>query len=224
MTTADLLGRLRQRIGNPNKVEVSDLALLDAVNAALVELVDELQFRVVTDTSSIALVAEQQDYGLPNDVLSILWVSHNDRRLEPLGLAERDRDLEEWRSLSSSTPTQFAVRGRRIYLLPAPSASDVEDDGYLTFSYVGAPEEMGAQGPVGLSDNDQWLLIWMAALDYCMVNPSEMNQVRIPGYQMRKQQMMERAKSRWVSQGATAAKHFVSGLKPFTGGRMGGAR
>lgn len=224
MTTSELLARLRQRIGNPNKSEVSDLALLDCVNASLVELADELQFRVVTETQAIGLVAEQQDYSVPNDILSILWVSHNGKRLEPAGLTERDRDLDEWRTVAANTPTQFAVRGRRLYLLPKPDSAAVSADGFLAYSAVAAPAEMGAQGPVGLSENDQWLLCWSAALDWCVTNPSEENAARVPGYAAKKEQMMARARERWTGQGAFAAKHHNPRLVPFTGGRTGGAR
>ena len=224
MTEAELLGRLRSRIGSPDKNEVSNLMLLDAVQEALTQLVDELSFRVVTDNLSIALVAGQGDYALPSDVLSILWVSRNDNRLEPFGLGAHDRDMHNTQSQTSGTPTQFAVRGRRLYLYPAPDSSAVSEDGVLSFSYVGAPLEMGPEGPTGLSDSDQWLLIHLASLDWCISHPSEMNAARVPGYQAKVEQGMARAKQRWISQGAGAAKHHITTLKVWTGGRSGGAR
>lgn len=224
MTDAELLGRLRERIGGPDKNDVSNERLLEYVQEALVQLTDELEFRVVTDELGIALVADQMDYALPSDVLRVLWVSYNDRRLEPFGLGEFDRDLHEWRAQASSEPRQFAVRGRRLYVYPAPSSDAVTVDPFLTYSFVGAPLAMGAQGPAELSDSDQWLLIHLAALDFCLANPSEANAARIQGYQAKAEAAMMRAKQRWLSQGTGAAKHFVSTLKPYTGGRFGGAR
>lgn len=230
MTDKELFGHVRERIGNPDRGDVSNDRLRDYVQRALVQMADELQFRTVTDDQALALVADQMDYPLPSDVLSILWVSWSDRRLEPFGLGEFDRDLHEYRTQESSEPVQFAVRGRRLYVYPAPSEDSVSTDGYLSVSYVGTPAEMGAQGPVGLSDSDEWLLIDLAALDWCLTNPSEANAARVVGCRERLYGMdgdggaMKRAKQRWLSQGTGTAKHFHSTLKPFTGGRTGGAR
>jgi hypothetical protein len=207
-----------------DKGEVSNLALLQFVNEALIQMGDELRFRVVEDGTSLALVANVQDYALSSDVLSVLWVSHNERRLDPIGISARDRDLEDWRSQDSGTPTEFGIRGRRLYLFPAPSAAAVSDDGVLSYSYVGAPPDIGPSGPTGLSDSDQLLLAYWAALDYCIANPSEMNTARVQGYVATKETMLARARERWVGEGASAAKHHSPSFRPWTGGRQGGAR
>ena len=224
MTDRDLVARIRRLIGNPDKGEISNLSILSCANDALIQMGDELRFRVVEDNLSLALVAAQQDYALPQDFLSCLWVSHNNRRLDPIGIGARDRDNDDWRSDTSGTPTEFGIRGRRLYLFPAPSSDAVSDDGVLSYSYVGTPPDIGPNGPIGLSDSDQILLSYWTALNWCIENPSEMNVARMPGYTATRDTMMARARERWLGEGAMAAKHFAPAFKPWTGGRTGGAR
>lgn len=224
MTEAELLGRLRERIGGPDRGEVSNDRLQEYVSLALVRLADELEFRVIEDDTTLALVAGQRDYPLPDEVLSVLWVEHADHRLEPVSLTAEDRDRSNWRDQEGGSPTRFAVRGRRLYLLPPPDSAAVTEGGTLSYSYVATPAEMGPQGPTGLSDSDQWLLVYLAAYEWCKSNPSEMNTARLQGYGETIGGMMATARKRWASRGAGTAEHHFAHIIPWTGGRMGGAR
>jgi hypothetical protein len=223
MTEATIYGEVRELIGAPSVNDVSNRKISSSLNYALTWMAGELEFTIVTDDLTMALTAEQQDYPLPSDFLTLLWCEHNGKRLEPLGLSGEDRDLHDWRGAESGSPTQFAIRGRRLYLLPKPDASAVSDDGFLTFSYIGCPKPMGPQGPQGLSDEDQWLLIHKAALHYCGKYPTDATVTRIPLYQSEVDDLLTKARGRWTAQGAGAAKHHAPTWTPFTG-RTGGAR
>jgi hypothetical protein len=229
MTKSELLGRLRTRVGATDKGETSDERLMEFVDIALSILGDELSFRNVETDLAFALVADQKRYALPNDVLVVQWVEWSAKRLEPVSLTTFDRDFDDWRARESGSPRQFAIRGRFMYLDPPAGSTAVAEDGALTMGYVGAPTTMGAQGPAGLSDSDQWLLCYVAALEFCRANPSEMNMARLPEYKETiygpdgMGGMMAAAKGRWVGEGAATAKHHVPRLLPFTG-RTGGAR
>lgn len=223
MTEAEIYGEIRELIGSPGVNDVSNRKIGTFVRAALAWMADELEFRVVTDDLSMALVAEQQEYPLPSDFLTMLWVEHDDKRLEPIGLAAFDRDQHDWRGQPSGTPVQYAIRGRRLVLYPKPDSAAVSADSRVAYSFVGAPRAMSEAGPQDLSDNDNWLLIYRAALDFVTTYPDEKSATRIPGYQQNVSDRLSRAKSRWVGQGAAAAKHHYPSLQPRPG-RMGGAR
>lgn len=229
MTKSELLGRLRTRVGATDKTETSDERLTEFVDIALSILGDELNFRNVELDLAFALVADQRSYPLPSDVLLVQWVEWSGKRLEPVSLVTFDRDFDDWRARESGSPRQFAIRGRKLYLDPPADSSAVTEDGYLTMGYVGAPSRMGDGGPAGLSDSDQWLAIYLAALCFCQSNPSEVNAARLPEYKETiygpdgMGGMMAAAKSRWTGDGAATAKHHFPAFKPHTG-RTGGAR
>ena len=230
MTKVTLLGRVRARVGSPDKTEISDARLMEFVDLALTLMSNELQFRSVVDDFGFALVADQQSYQLSSDVLIVQWVEHGANRLSPVSLITDDRDEDDWRGQTSATPTEFAIRGRKLYLLPPPDSGAITADPRLSVGYIGAPLSVGPQGPVGLSDSDEWLLVYWASLEFCVANPSEMNAARTPGYQEtifgngKTPGMLSAARERWLGQGTATAKHFSFQLRPWTGGRQGGAR
>ena len=205
MDSNRLLAEIRERVGRPTVLEVDNLRLMESyVEPAYDWLAGELGFVVREDATAIALTAGQIEYPLTPNLLSVLWVKWSTIRLTPSSLTSRDRDQDNWQALSSGTPSEYAIQGRKIALLPPPSAAAVTTSAYLTMRYLATPDPMGADGPQDLSRLDQWLVADKAALLWCENNISDENVARVQLYQRRVEEGLTTAKQRW----ANPTKHY----------------
>lgn len=220
MLEKTLLGHVRERIGAPNKGDLSDDRLRGYVADGAERLATELESFIKTDELSVALVANQNEYAVPSDLLTILWVEHNNLRLDEIGINAEDRDGTNWRNQTASTPTSYAMQGRKLILVPKPSAAAVSTDGFLSIRYIASAPTITAAGPPTWSDADQWLLIYLTALTFCEVNPSQENQARIPRYELQVAGRLDEARGRWQNM----TRFYHARLRPETGGRTGGSR
>lgn len=220
MTEKSLLGQLRLLVGDPPLNEISDRKLISFVTFAMEWFACEMEHNVIDDTTSLVLTAGQGEYPLPATFLVAIWFEHNDIRLEPMSLSAKDRDQEAWQQATSGTPVSYAIQGRKVSFHPPPDSSAVSTDSIVSYRYVASATALGPQGPQGLSEADQWLLIYRAARDFCVANPSDMNMARIAGYDGTVAEMLLRSKQRWLN----PTRHQHPQFKPWTGGRSGGAR
>lgn len=173
---------MRELCGNVNVNEVSDRQLDSYLTASLTWLAAELKFDIVTD-ESIGLTADVAEYALPQDLLFLIWVEYGDpaQRLEPTSPYFMDRE-GNWRITPSSSPTRYAVQGRTLILNPAPSATAIATDSTLSWRYIGSGMKLPATGPQGLTDLDQQLLRYDAAVGWLSSRPTEENDARIKAY------------------------------------------
>ena len=215
-----LLGELRERIGCPSVQDISDRRLMSYVDFANQWLAGELGFHVVTDDYSIVLSSGVSEYPLPSTFLSAIWMEWNGTRLEPVSISARDRDQENWKTLTASNPVNFALQARTVILLPPPSASAVSTDSTVSFRYIASADPVTADGPHGLSENDHWVIVYRAAYEFCISNPSDVNAARAQGYTATISELLERSKQRW----ANPTEHQFSSFAVDTGARTGGAR
>lgn len=200
MQELELLGQVREKAGSLSVNDVDNTRLRESyVVPALMLLAGELGFNVREETP-IGLVASQIEYPLTSDVLSVIWVEWNDRRLEPVSLTSSDRDQTNWRDREAGEPAQWAIQGRKIAILPPPTSAAITSDPVLTLRFLATPGPMGPDGPQGLSELDQWLVIYLAAMMWCETNLSEENQARLVNYQARVAAMLPAAKARWSNQ------------------------
>lgn len=221
MTEARLLAELREAIGRPTVNEVDDLRLSESyVEPAYDWLAGELGFSVKEDDVAIALTAGVSEYPLTTNILSVIWVKWNTTRLTPASLVSRDRDQSDWQALTSGTPSEYAIQGRKLVILPPPSASAITTSGYLSMRSLTTPDTMGSDGPQDLSNLDQWLIVDEAAIRWCQQNTSQENLARVAMYEKRRDERLKSAKRRWANQ----TEHYRSGFKVDTSHRQSTAR
>lgn len=180
MTLDQLRGEMRELIGNVTVNEVSDRQLDSYLVASLTWLAAELKFDIITD-ESVGLTADVAEYPIPSDALFWVWVEYNDQRLEPVSPYLLDRE-GNWRTTSSGTPTRYAIQGRTMIINPAPDSTSITTDSTLSWRYVGSGMKMPATGPQGLSDLDQQLLRYDAAVGWLSSRPTDENNARIQAY------------------------------------------
>lgn len=209
MIDLELIGQLREKLGSLSVNDVDNTRLRDGyITPALVWLAGELNFNVRQEDNAIGLVAGQIEYPLMSDVLSVIWCEWNERRLEPASLTRSDREQDAWDQRASGTPAQFAIQGRKLAILPPPTAASIVTDPYVALRYIATPGPVGVDGPQGLSELDQWLVIYMSAMLWCETNLSEANATRLVNYTARVAEMLPAAKARWSNQADLYQQEF----------------
>lgn len=220
MTEDQIYFHLRERIGNPDKNQANNRQLLAYVSDALDWMADQLKYQVLTDTTSLLLVAGQQEYLIPDSVAWFVWLEWNTNRITPATTQKWDRDGTDWRNASPSQPLQYAIQGRNLILLPAPDSSTVTTQPYLTFRYIATAAPMSASGPLSLCEMDQFIAVYKAAVLYLTAHPSDTSQELIQGYQAELAERVPRAKRRL----GNPIRDYRGRLHVDTTGRWGPAR
>jgi len=196
MNGKELLSELRERIGNPNVNEVSNPQLERYLASALSWLASELDYVVRTETQMIQVTAEQQEYPLPGDFMSMIFVEWDGNRVLPTSTYSMDRDGTLWRGATGANLAQYAIQGRKLILQPPPSSGAVTADSLLTLRYIADSPGVQVSGTPDLSDTDQRLALWEAAYQYLIVHPSETNAARAHSCAVQVQRLLPNAKRR----------------------------
>lgn len=164
-TLDQLLLSMRKRIGNPDLRDAPDRELTDFLQHAYEWAAAEFDLVVTTDTTTLALVADTQEYTYPSDLLVVLWVEWNGSRLTPKTVFEWDRSGVDWRGAESGTPREFALQGRKLILYPKPNAAAVASDSAATVRYYaqGGALATSSTAATPLGEGDQQLVVERAA-------------------------------------------------------------
>lgn len=196
MTEKVLLGKLRSKIGNPPTTEVTLAELQSHVADALDWLAETLRFRVVTDEQAILLVEDQREYPLPTQMIRLIWAEWNTNRLTPTSTYRNEREGSNWRSVSSANPSEYAIEGRNLLLIPPPSDDAISTAGTIALRYIAAPDEMGPDGDASLWQSEYQLVIHKAAIRWLQEHPSQENALRIQEYKTELEELLGPAKRR----------------------------
>lgn len=178
----EIYAELRELISNPDPNDVSNRQLESYIVPALERLAIELKYSIVT-LDTFPLVADQLEYILPNDVMSVIFVEWNEIRIQPSSIYQWDREGLDYRRISSSNPREYAVRSRTMLLGPPASSAAIATDPYLTVQYIASTPGMDAGGTPGLGNLEQQCVLYLAAIRYLRARPSEENLARLQGYQ-----------------------------------------
>lgn len=183
MTRQDLYADFRRKIGGKLRTEVIDSDADSYLDSATEWLAAQLKWRVGTDTQSLALVADQQELQLPDDLIEVIFIEWNSKRLTPGSVYGWDRVGTDWRGATSAALSEFAIQGRKLVLNPPPDDDAIEDDPTLTLRGVFMPEKVSVAGPVDVAPLDARLIAWKAAQQWLKVNTSQENYARAQAYQ-----------------------------------------
>jgi hypothetical protein len=216
-----LLTELRELVGNPSYSEVSDRRLRTYLVKGVEWLAEELKYSVTTDAATVTLVAGTQEYTLPNDLSSLIWVEWNTQKLDPASTYQWTRDGLDWRD-TSGNPAQVAVEGRKLVFYPKPDATAVSATPVIALRYIASAPALSSSGTgtPGLSDADQTLVQFYAAALYCAARPSKENQARQAAFNQQVAVLLPKAISRHQE---VFEDHFPS-VRVWTRRRSGAAR
>lgn len=165
----ELYADLRSMIGDPPEARVTRRTLRRSLQRAVDWVASQCEYKR-TDTTTFALVADQYEYTLPTDVLQVQEVMWDGKQLDFASIEEWRRDRLEWRTATSSNPTEVAVDGRQLFLYPPPSAAAVSADANLTLRYMAATFELTDTGVPGFGADAMQLVVYVAAREYMALN------------------------------------------------------
>lgn len=195
-TLNDLRADFRERVQVMRPQDLSDRVIDLYLTTALETLASELEYSYTTDTTTIALVADTQEYSLPATLNFLLFVEWNDKRLTPKSVHDWDRAGVDWRGAASGTLSEYAVQGRKLIFHPKPDSDAVTDDSAATIRYIAASAGTTTAGATNLADQDTVLAVYLAAAEWLGMHPSNENLARKATLDERVALMLPRAKKR----------------------------
>lgn len=120
---------------------------------------------------SVSLVADQQEYDLPSDFVSPVWVYWNKLFLAKNDVETWRQDAENWRD-EPGAPHEYAVYGSQLALRKIPNAAAVAAAGTLTLRYVATPTAFSdADAFTDLFSQDHRLVVWWAVVEWSSARP-----------------------------------------------------
>ena len=124
MNVADIAARVKRVFGDEAGVQITDTDIIRWINDAQLELCTQSDEMLDVKTTHVA--ANQAEYGLPQDMLSINNIRYNNTRLNPVTQEEFDEFLSSLipeNNPGTGIPTMYWRFNRVITLLPTPSTA-----------------------------------------------------------------------------------------------------
>ena len=183
MTTfGDVKSRVRRQIGDDFGGQYSDTDVVRWINAAVREIV--LTNDLLQKTATSALVGDQYEYPLPNDVMKLHTLTFRGVPLDGMGFREfmvftRDADAQ-----AHGLPQIFTVWAGKIRIYPYPHETPVPQENIQIF-YTYKPAAI-----TGGSEAEELPLETIyenRIVEYCIAQANEMNEDR-EGYALKMQE------------------------------------
>jgi hypothetical protein len=171
---------------------------------SLVWLASELQIDVIED-DDILLGVNQIEYPIPRNMAWMIWVEYQGVLLWPtstyamnLNTTNLRTGVNDWRSAPPGTPTQYAIEGRNIIFNPPPSAAAIANAPTMRWRWIGSADDgLDVEGTPSLSDMDQQLVRYDAAIGWLSAHPTQDNAARIAAYTAEINRRLPAARKRW---------------------------
>lgn len=181
MIVSDIATRVRRTFGDEAAVQVTDADIIRWVNDAQVEIIKHND-SVLQKTSFINIVANQQEYSLPVDLLILRSVRYkytdmqSFSHLKYLSIQQFDEILDGWdgNAVGVSRPSHFTRYENKIALFPTPDQASTNG---LKLLYNQQPTDITVLGdPVALP-----LLYHNTLVKYCLWQASLLDEDYEPG-------------------------------------------
>ena len=165
--TAQMLDLWRELTNERNTTRISDTDVGRFYLAGGLEALNRvIHYHYTTSTDGITLVAETQEYSLPEDFVEVDWIQWNGQDLKKSSIDEWRRNGVKWRSQPSGNPQEYAIYGNKIVFLPKPSAAAVAADDNPVIRYCSTPADFNTNGPVQLGSQDYRPAVYHAVSEY----------------------------------------------------------
>lgn len=135
MTQAE--GRLftRRLITEPNTSILTDAELDTYLDGGQEALNDILAYHLTDDSTNLTFTSGTQDYTLPADCVTVLWVEWSGNFMKEADEQHFRRNYTEWRTATAGSPADYFVFGRSISFYPKPNVNTPKP----TIRYVSTP-------------------------------------------------------------------------------------
>lgn len=130
-----------------------------------------VRYHWTTDSSSITLVADQQEYNLPTAVIEIDWIEWQGRELDKGDVNQWRRAGDPWRTETDGAPREWAHYGQTLIMRPAPDAAAVAKQANPILRYVSQPDNFTLFGPLQINAQDYAVPVYYAAALWSTAHP-----------------------------------------------------
>ena len=141
MLANEIATRVKRQFGDESNVQITDDDIFRWINDAIREVAtanDLLQTTAVT-----SIVSGQQDYTLPNDILTLRSIRYNGKKLKGLSIQESEEYIDSDSAVAEGTPFCFWIYAHDLTIYPIPQENVVNG---LKIYYTRQPEEVNAGG------------------------------------------------------------------------------
>lgn len=176
MNVGDVMTRIKRQFGDESGVQVTDADIFRWINDGQRQIV--MQNEGLLEKSSLAnIVADQQDYSLPADLLILRTVHIKDTvsgayfKLKGYSFNEFDEYVDGWdgTSIDQGAPTMFTVYESKLKLFPLPQVAVTSG---LKIYYNRSPVDIDDS----LDSLDLPLLYHETLVKYCLQQAHEMDE------------------------------------------------
>jgi hypothetical protein len=172
---ATLRSRWRELTNESSTTAVSDATIDTYIQAGMEALNRRIGYHFTTDSSSVTFVDGTQEYSLPSDCVTIVWVELGGVLLAKRDMDDWQRRGEDWRNEETGTPTEWAFYSNKLIMRPAPSGACVAATPNPTIRYVSRPGSFTANGMLQLDVNSRDLPVYFGAAEYLATPSSAMD-------------------------------------------------
>lgn len=168
MTAAEARTEFRERVQETNTTVLPD-AQIDRLLQAGQEALNR-RIGYYWKDSTVNLVAAQQEYDLPTDFVSAIFVYWNQKFLDKNDPVLWRNEGDNWR-VDQGAPSEYAVYGAKLSLRLIPNANAVAQASTLTFRHVATPPSFTTSAFTGLLSQDHRLPVYWAVVEWSSSHP-----------------------------------------------------
>lgn len=120
MNLSDIKNRVKRQFGDESSAQITDADIIRWANDAMIDIA--LKNNCLETKATANLVASQQEYDLPADILRLQSVRYNGNRLKVMSMQELD-ELVGDSSTGAGDPVAYTLYANKIMLYPTPDSS-----------------------------------------------------------------------------------------------------
>lgn len=160
----------REYTNERNTTRLSDTRIDFYMQSGLEAFNRRVGYKVKDDNTTVVFATGTGEYTLPADLDEIVFVElPNGTILQKSDVDEWRRRGIDWRDAQASTPTEWAVQGRKIIFSPKPDVNLNTLKPVLR--YVAAPLEYTTNGPDSIGTQDHRIVVFYAVAEFSEAYP-----------------------------------------------------
>lgn len=143
LTVGEIATRVKRQFGDEAGSQLTDADIVRWINDAMRDIA--LHNNLLQVKASAAIVAGQNEYTLPADILTLRAVKYNGRSLQPLTLAEADNFIDDHENDPAGEVTHYWLFANTLHLYRVPQTSGAT---LLKLYYTKQPTAVAVSGDI----------------------------------------------------------------------------
>lgn len=166
MLVSEIATRVKRQFGDESGVQITDADIIRWINDAQREIVAENGLLQTFATTSI--IASQQEYVRPPDILSLRSIHLDGRKLTALSPQEAEEYLGS-NTTPTGSPTTFWIWANKIFLYPTPTTAGTDNLRIFYSRMPQAVDDLADTPEIGIEHHGH-------IVEYCLLQAYEMDE------------------------------------------------